>query len=177
MTKFTSTVVLLFSFTILFSCQEEELTPNEDAAKSQQAGITIHNNGGNIDPNGGGNGGNGGGSSVDEYFSAEVDGVLKTGNNPFFQSAFGIDQINSSSSSVTDLFQINILGTLEVGTINNPTINYVKTQTNTYESINGQLVLDEVTTELIKGTFYCDVVNSFSNDTLIVTNGRFKVER
>ena len=168
---------LVVSTAFMFSCQEEELTPNEDAAKLQQAGIDLLNSSGNNGGNTGGSGGSGGGDPVDEYFSADVDGATITGSDPFFQSALGIDQINSSSNSINDLFQINIFGALEVGTIDNPTINYIKTQTNTFEAFNGQLELEAVTPELIQGTFYCDVANSLSGDTLVVTNGRFRVGR
>jgi len=177
MTKLTYTLILLFSIALLFSCKEEELTPNEDAAKSQQAGIDILNLGGNVDPNGGGGGGTGGGTAVAEYFSAEVDGVIKPDPNPSYQEGFGMKQINGSSNNAMDIFLISINGALEVRTIDNPNAGYFANTTISYQAFNGQLVLDSVTTDLIQGTFYFDAVDDISNDTVSITNGKFRVKR
>lgn len=178
MTKLTYTLILCFSIVLLFSCKEEELTPYEDAAKSQQAGIDASNEAGNNNSGGGGSGGGtGGGTAVDEYFSAVVDGVAKSNPDPVYQEVSGIKQINSTPISGNDIFLISINGALEVKTINNPIIGYFSNSTNSYQSFNGQLVLDSVTTTLIQGTFFFDAASSSTNDTVVVTNGRFRVKR
>lgn len=183
MKKLIFAFFLLSSTAFMFSCQEEELTPNEDAAKLQQAGIDIHNNGGNIDPNGGGNGGGsggggtggGGGATVDEYFTGMADGISVNESNPSTLGPSSLLSIYSNQLKVDNQFVLLLTGTIEKDTIDFPTITFFKSNALYYESYNGQIILDSVTTNLIQGTFYCDA--NAGNDTISITNGRFRVKR
>ncbi len=167
-------IIVIFSSMFLLSCEEDPLSPDEDLAKSQQAGIDFLNQSDTVITGGGG--GNGGGSNGTVHFNATVDGVSKSSSDPYMQFSI-YDQIISSATSASDLFLVNIFGGLSEKTIDNPSISYFLNTTSVYEAFNGQLVLEKVTADLIEGTFFFDGENSATMDTISVTAGSFRVER
>lgn len=172
----------LFIFSIIFyGCKKEDpLTPNEDMEKFQTedyaGGTDIGGGFGDTTGIGGGGtdtSGNGGGVVVNEYFTVEIDGVPKSFNNPSFN--FG-NQIVNNSLSLDDQIQITRFSGFSVDTFDYPTIGYFKGQAS-YESVDGRLIIDSLTADFIKGTFYCKVVRTTGSDTISLTNGSFKVAK
>ncbi|MEQ8909140.1 MAG: hypothetical protein RIC95_08100 [Vicingaceae bacterium] len=169
----------VFSMAVLFvACAEEEpLTPNEEAGRSQTPNFdgSGFGTGGN---NGNGGGNNGGANLPTEYFNYDVDGVTINSSDPYYQSGFGLTQIINSVQSPNDIVQIGFFSEPQDTTYANPSLTYIESSPSgkSYEAFNGEMVLDSVSAELIIGSFYCDVAST-SGDTLSLTNASFLVHR
>lgn len=181
MSKQILTVLLfLISLTMLTSCAKEEtLKPDEEAGASQTtiydgSGIGTGGAGGN---GGSGGGNNGGGNLPSEYFFVDVDSVTKTYTSPFYQEALGIRQIVNDFTVLEGQIQISLVNEPQDSTYNNPLIGYFKSVTESYQSLNGYITFDSVSSSLLQGRFAAEVWNSNTDDTISLTNGRFLVHR
>tara|TARA_R110000868_G_scaffold104848_3_gene288883 strand:- start:1133 stop:1654 length:522 start_codon:yes stop_codon:yes gene_type:complete len=162
-----------FILSILVSCQKEEpLTPNKDLANSQQAGIDSHNQ--NVEMNNGGS--DIGGDQIVEFYSFTVDGVSINSSEPIYQTALA-ENLTSSSFRFNNLIELTITGEPEPRKYTFFSGNYFRTQLESYLSINGEIVLDSVTTSFIQGTFYFDAININGTDSISISNGSFRVKR
>lgn len=176
-------ISFLFSGLLLFtfSCKKEEsLTPNKEAASSQQAGIDFLNGGG--EPDLGGSGGNsGGGSSITEYFDATVNGIEIKSGAPFFQKNGSFGQINSSIASITNSFLLvyndslkTVNTTFSVGI---PSLTFYKSATDSYTAYTGSFSIDAIDASMVEGKFSAKMTNTQNTDTLTITNGRFRAAK
>lgn len=171
---------VLFIFSIIFyGCKKEDpLTPNEDMKKFQTedyaGGTDIGGGFGDTTGIGGGGtdtSGNGGGVVVNEYFSVDIDGVLKSYSDP----SYSPDPQILSSQDFNQTIQIGLPSVEQGDTIYYPPISYFKSVSISYSAVDGMLIIDSLTADFIKGSFYCNVERS--GDTLSLTNGSFKVAK
>lgn len=168
-----TTLLLFIMFLFLWGCKKEEplepnpvmeLYQNEHYAGGDDFFGDTTGNGGGTDTTGGG------GTTVNEHFTVDIDGVSKSYSNPSFN--FGTQIVNAVQAS--DQIQITRFSGFSVDTFNYPTIGLFRGQTS-YQSIDGRLIIDSLTADFIKGTFYCNVESS--GDTISLTNGSFKVAK
>lgn len=177
---FFSTV--FFSFLSFNACQKEEkLEPNEDLANIQTPLLDGSSfTGGRGETGGSGTGGSG--NLPSQYFNYEVDGVSITSTSPFYQSSFINVLITNSIASPSNILQISFNNEPKDTIYSFPSfgnsLSYIESASTgiSYEPINGQMVVDSVSSAIIIGTFSCDAASS-SGDTVALRNGAFLVHR
>jgi len=175
-----------FSFILLFfvgaisitSCKEEDpLEPNPDAIGLQALDFNPFDSTGN----GGGNGGGGGGNSVTEYFDATLDGnAVSYGTYTYQDNGISVIIQGSNNANMTaiNFGLIDSVGTgetFDLGGSNNSGT-YIRGVGDALISTSGQLVVDSLGANFIRGTFYftaADVNNP--SDSVVIENGSFQI--
>jgi len=170
---------LLLISLLFFSCKKEQsLTPNKEAAKTQQAGIDFLNNGGETDL-----GGNGGSSSstVDEFMNATADGSSKSYSSFSYTdngSSLTITGSNSSGGITIAILSIPAAGdTLFFDEPLSISGNYVPGAGMAYTALDGNLIVDSTTTTMFKGRFFFNAKNNNGADIVAITAGSFRIAK
>ena len=169
--------ILLLSLVVVSftACLKEEgLSPNKNASPLAQQPVVIDTTG---------SGTSGGGSSDPEFFNYTLGGQAVNLTNPAFSGSTGFGQIISQLSGA-EFFQIalTLAGRSFPDTarlsIASSTVFYNETATKRYNGESGMLIFTTDSPEKITGNFDMVMKNEANaNDSIIVTNGSFSVNK
>jgi hypothetical protein len=171
----------VISFT---SCKKEEpLEPNILAAGPQSPFFNPFDTTGSGGGTGGGGGGTGGGNPVNEYFTATIDGSPISFNNySYLDNGISVAFSGFSTTSprgisfalfgsLSNGLTIDLGGTTDNGTYNRGVGDVLN-------SSRGELFIDEVGSNFVRGTFFFTAVSiNNPNDSVLVENGTFQIEK
>lgn len=170
-----SFLIILFSSLIAISaCQKEEpLAPNPDAAGAQAFDFNF--------PDTSGTGGGGGGTTVNQYFNATIDGqAISYGNYNYVSNGASVI-LSGFSATSPNAITFSIVGSLSTGDVYDlsdafSSASYTRGVGDAVSSTSGSLTIDEVSSDLVRGTFFftAKAANNPS-DSVVVTNGSFQI--
>ena len=179
-------IILLSLVALSFTAclKEEPLTPNENATPLAQQPVFIDTTGGGTS-GGGTNGGGttGGGSNDPEFFNYSINGQAVNLTSPQFVGSTSFGQITSKLAT-SDFFQIALTlagrafpDTTRLSSFSS-TIVYNETTSKRYNGESGMLIFTTDSPEKITGEFDIVMKNEANaNDSIIVTNGSFSVNK
>jgi len=162
---------------LLFSCKkEEDLKKSKKLAANQQAGIDFLNEGGEVDLGGNST------TTVKQFLEATVDGTRKSYSS-FSYSENGLSASMSAFDNSTaisfSLLNLPVSGdVIDLGDQFSGFGSYVPGVGQSFISNVGEMVVDTSTATFLSGSFYFRAKNvQNSNDSVIVTNGKFRIAK
>jgi hypothetical protein len=170
--------LVVVSFTACL--KEDGLSPNKNASPLTQQPVVMDTTGSGTS---GGGGTTGGGSSDPEFFNYTLDGQTVNLTDPQFTGSTGFGQIISQLTG-SEFFQValTLAGRSFPDTtrlsIFSSTVVYNETVTKRYNGESGMFIFTTDSPEKITGNFDMVMTNEANaNDSIIVTNGSFSVNK